>query len=207
MPMVTTGGEVWGNANQSGTQDAAVSVEIVFAPDFMYYNIYTQDDIDNIRTKGLSEAQSQATSAFLSQGGTLPEPGTPVEDIDTILEVGAKFNDVLIAGSIAELAEKIGCDAAVLSETLGGVETTYYAVPVTSWSYGTVGGLDVDVNMNVLREDGSPIANLYAVGQDSEGVCNIDGKAYTPWGGQAQSWTFVSGKIAGTAAATVAMNG
>ena len=207
MPMVTTGGEVWGNANQSGTQDAAVSVEIVFAPDFMYYNIYTQDDIDNIRTKGLSDAQSQATSAFLSQGGTLPEPGTPVEDIDTILEVGAKFNDVLIAGSIAELAEKIGCDAAVLSETLGGVETTYYAVPVTSWSYGTVGGLDVDVNMNVLREDGSPIANLYAVGQDSEGVCNIDGKAYTPWGGQAQSWTFVSGKIAGTAAATVAMNG
>ena len=46
--------------------------------------------------------------------------------------------------------------------------------------YGTVGGLDVDVNLNVLREDGSPIANLNAVGQDSEGVCNIDGKAYTP---------------------------
>ena len=167
--------------NESGTQDAAVSVEIVFAPDFMYYNIYTQDDIDNIRTKGLSEAQSQATSAFLSQGGTLPEPGTPVEDIDTILEVGAKFNDVLIAGSIAELAEKIGCDAAVLSETLGGVETTYYAVPVTSWSYGTVGGLDVDVNMNVLREDGSPIANLYAVGQGISGACLFD--ILNPWAG------------------------
>ena len=68
----------------------------------------------------------------------------------------------------------------------------------------TVGGLDVDANMNVLREDGTPIENLFAVGQDSEGVCNVDGKAYTPWGGQAQSWTFVSGQIAGTQAAAVA---
>jgi hypothetical protein len=59
--------------------------------------------------------------------------------------------------------------------------------------------------MNVLREDGSVIENLFAVGQDSEGVCNVDGKAYTPWAGQAQSWTFVSGQIAGTQAAQVAM--
>ncbi len=205
MPMVTTGGEPWGNTNQTGTEDDKVSVEIVFAPDFMYYNVYTQADIDSIRENGLSEAQSHATSFFLSQGGTLPEAGTPVADIDEILTVGASFKDVLIAGSLEELAAAIGCDAAVLSETLGGVETAYYAVPCTSWCYGTVGGLDVDINMNVLREDGTPIENLFAVGQDSEGVCNIDGKAYTPWGGQAQSWTFVSGKIAGTAAAAYAM--
>ena len=204
MPMVTTEGKVWGNANQSGTVDEDVSVEIVFAPDFMYYNIFTQADVDRIRTEGLSEAQAVATSRFLDQGGTLPAAGTPVADIDEILSVGEVYNDVLKAGSIAELAEKIGCDADVLSETLGGVETVYYAIPCTSWGYGTVGGLDVDVNMNVLREDGTPIENLFAVGQDSEGVCNIDGKAYTPWGGQAQSWTFVSGKIAGAAAAAVA---
>ena len=206
MPMVTTGGESWGNTNQTGTEDDKVSVEIVFAPDFMYYNVYTQADIDSIRENGLSEAQAASTSFFLSQGGTLPAAGTPVADIDEILRVGAEFKDVLIADSIEDLAVQIGCDAAVLSETLGGVETAYYAVPCTSWSYGTVGGLDVDINMNVLREDGTPIENLFAVGQDSEGVCNIDGKAYTPWGGQAQSWTFVSGKIAGTAAAAYAMD-
>ncbi len=206
-PMVTTGGEPWGNVNQSGTEAEGIDVEIVFAPDFMYYNIYTQADIDAIRESGLSEAQAAAKSQFLAQGGTLPEAGTPVADIDEIIAVGASFKDVLIAESIAELAEQIGCDAAVLSETLGGVETTYYAVPCTSWSYGTVGGLDVNVDMNVLRADGSTIANLFAVGQDSEGVCNVDGKAYTPWGGQAQSWTFVSGKIAGTAAAAVALAG
>ncbi|MBQ1491398.1 MAG: FAD-binding protein, partial [Blautia sp.] len=91
-----------------------------------------------------------------------------------------------------------------LATTLGEAQGPFYAVACTSYSYGTVGGLDVDVNMNVLREDGTPIENLYAVGQDSEGVCNIDGKAYTPWGGQAQSWTFVSGKIAGSAAGAYA---
>ncbi len=205
MPMVTTEGKPWGNANQSGTVDEGLDVEIVFAPNYMYYNIYTQADIDAIREKGLSEAQSKATSMFLAQGGTLPEPGTPVADIDEILGIGEIYGDVISAGTIADLAAAIGCDAATLSETLGGVETMYYAVPCTSWAYGTVGGLDVDANMNVLREDGTPIENLFAVGQDSEGVCNVDGKAYTPWGGQAQSWTFVSGEIAGKQAASVAM--
>lgn len=205
MPMVTTEGKPWGNANQSGTVDEGLDVEIVFAPNYMYYNIYTQADIDAIREKGLSEAQSKATSMFLAQGGTLPEPGTPVADIDEILGIGEIYGDVISAGTIADLAAAIGCDAGTLSETLGGVETMYYAVPCTSWAYGTVGGLDVDANMNVLREDGTPIENLFAVGQDSEGVCNVDGKAYTPWGGQAQSWTFVSGEIAGKQAAAMAM--
>lgn len=204
-PMVTTGGAPWGNTNQSGTEAEGISVEIVFAPDFMYYNIYTQADIDAIRETGLSEAQAKATSMFLAQGGTLPEAGTPVPDIDEILRVGESFQDVLIAQNLEELADKIGCEEAPLRETLGGVDTVYYAVPCTSWSYGTVGGLDVDVNMNVLRDDGTPIENLFAVGQDSEGVCNVNGKAYTPWGGQAQSWTFVSGKIAGTNAGLFAL--
>lgn len=203
-PMITVNGEPWGNVNQSGTTAEGIEVEIVFAPKFMYYNLYTQADIDAIRETGLSEAQAAATSNFLAQGGTLPAAGTPVEDIDTILTVGQVYGDVIKAESIAELAAAIGCDEATLSETLGGAEDTYYAVACTSWAYGTVGGLDVDVNMNVLREDGTPIANLFAVGQDSEGVGNKDGKAYTPWGGQAQSWTFVSGEIAGKQAAAFA---
>ena len=204
-PMITVNGDAWGNANQSGTVDEGLDVEIVFAPKFMYYNLYTQADIDAIRETGLSEAQATATSMFLAQGGTLPEAGTPVADIDEILAVGEQYGDVIKADGIAALAKAIGCDEATLSATLNGEEALYYAVPCTSWAYGTVGGLDVDVNMNVLREDGTPIENLFAVGQDSEGVCNKDGKAYTPWGGQAQSWTFVSGEIAGKQAAALAL--
>lgn len=201
--MITTEGNVWGNNNQSGTQDEGVTVEIVFAPDYMYYVVYSQNDIDSIKNNGLSEAQSAAVSTFLSQGGTLPAAGTPVTDIEEILTVGEEYGNVIKADSISALAAAIGCDEANLTAALGE-DGTYYAVACVSYAYATVGGLDVDANMNVLKEDGTPIANLFAVGQDSEGVCNVDGKAYTPWGGQAQSWTFVSGQIAGTEAAKVA---
>ncbi len=95
-------------------------------------------------------------------------------------------------------------DEKTLTASLGDGDTTYYVFECCGYSYGTVGSLDVDVNMNVLKEDGTPITNLFAVGQDSEGVANKDGKAYSPWSGQAQSWTFVSGKIAGEASAKLA---
>ncbi|MGI6635009.1 MAG: FMN-binding protein [Christensenellales bacterium] len=202
--MITNEGNLWGNANQSGTADEGITVDIIFAPDYMYYVVYTQEDIDNIRANGLSERQASATSMFLSQGGTLPEAGTPVEDIDDILLVGQQYDNVVKAESIAQLAQALDCDETALRAALDGHETTYYAVACCSYAYGTVGGLDVDANMNVLRTDGTAIENLFAVGQDSEGVCNVDGKAYTPWGGQAQSWTFVSGQIAGEQAAQLA---
>lgn len=202
--MITTEGKVWGNENKSGTEDKGITVEIVYAPNYKYYVVYSQDDIDNIKTKGLSKAQAAATSQFMGQGGKLPAAGTPVADIDTILSVGEQYKDVVKAASIADLAKAIGCDEKTLSESLGGKDTTYYAVTCAGYSYATVGGLDVNANMNVLKKDGTPIANLFAVGQDSEGVCNVDGKPYTPWAGQAQSWTFVSGQIAGTQAAKTA---
>ncbi len=199
--MVTTTGEPWGQPDADGN----VVTDIVYAPGYRYYVVYTQDEIDAIREGGLSEAQAAAAPAFINQGGTLPAAGTPVEDIDTILEVGEQFGDVVKAEGVPALAEELGVDADTLAQTLTDAEATYYAVPCCGYAYATVGGLNVDANMNVLREDGTPIENLYAVGQDSEGTCNADGKPYTPWGGQAQSWTFVSGQIAGTRAAGAEM--
>lgn len=83
-------------------------------------------------------------------------------------------------------------DKDALIASLGNENAEYVLFECAAYSYGTVGRLDVDVNMNVLREDGTPITNLFAVGQDSEGGANKDGEAYSPWGGQAHSWTFVS---------------
>ena len=200
-PMVTTAGEPWGVPGEDGT----AITDVVYAPGYRYYVVYAQSDIDAIKEAGLSEAQAAAKASFIDQGGALPAAGAPIADIDQILEVGEKYLDVVKAQGAAALAEALGMDAATLGATLAdaGVDTeaTLYAVACCGYAYATVGGLDVDANMNVLRADGTPIENLYAVGQDSEGVCNVDGKPYTPWGGQAQSWTFVSGQIAGTKAA------
>lgn len=199
--MVTTTGEPWGQPDADGN----VVTDIVYAPGYKYYVVYTQEEIDGIREGGLSEGQAAANAMFITQGGTLPAAGTPVEDIDTILEVGEQFGNVIKGEGVAALAEALGVDEATLSATLTDSAATYYAVPCCGYAYATVGGLNIDANMNVLREDGTPIENLFAVGQDSEGVCNVDGKPYTPWGGQAQSWTFVSGQIAGTRAAGAEM--
>ena len=193
-PMVTVDGDAWGVPGDDGT---AVT-DVVYAPGYRYYVLYTQDDVDALKTNGLSETQATLTSMFINQGGTLPAAGTAIDDIETILEVGEQFGDVTKAEGAEELAKALGMDADKLSAVVDDASATLYAVACCGYAYATVGGLDVDANMNVLREDGTAIENLYAVGQDSEGVCNADGKPYTPWGGQAQSWTFVSGQIAGT---------
>jgi uncharacterized protein with FMN-binding domain/succinate dehydrogenase/fumarate reductase flavoprotein subunit len=202
-PSVTSTGKVWGNANESGTKDSAITVEICYAPGYKYYVLYTKEEIDAIAQKGLRKSYASATSMFMGQGGKF-EVEKPIADIYDILAVGEKYGDVIKADSVGALAKAIGCDAATLRKSVGGKEGAYYAVIAAGYSYATVGGLDIDANMNVLRADGKPIANLYAVGQDSQGVCNASGKPYTPWAGQAQSWTFVSGQIAGDKAAAYA---
>ena len=73
--MVTTEGNLWGNTNQSGTEEEGITVEIVFAPEFRYYVVYTRR-ISTPSANGLSEAQANATSQFMGQGGTLPAAGT-----------------------------------------------------------------------------------------------------------------------------------
>ena len=176
------------------------TTNICSIPGYRYYVVYTQEQIDAYKEKGLTENFGAAVSMFMGQGGEIVT-GVPVEDMDTILDVGIRYKNVLKGDSIKELAAAMGCDETALSEALGGEETTYYAVIAAGYTYGTVGGLDVDVNMNVLREDGSPVENLFAVGTDSMGVENVEGKPYTPWGGQAHSWTFVSGYLGGKAAA------
>ncbi len=196
-------GAILGATDESGTTNSELTVGIAYAPGFHYYNVYTQDEIDTMKKSGLSETTAAVSIFGLGQGGTVPEAGTPIDSIDHIVEVALETENAW-KGTPSELAEALGIDEKILTKSLGDADETYYLFECCGYSYGTVGSLDVDTNMNVLKEDGTPIKNLFAVGQDSEGVANKEGEAYSPWGGQAQSWTFVSGKIAGEAAAKLA---
>ncbi len=196
-------GAILGTTDESGTTNSELTVGIAYAPGFHYYNVYTQDEIDAMKNSGLSETTAAVSIFGLGQGGTVPEAGTPIDTMDHIVEVALETENAW-KGTPGELAKALNMDEDTLTESLGDADTTYYLFECCGYSYGTVGSLDVDTNMNVLKEDGTPIKNLFAVGQDSEGVANKEGEAYSPWGGQAQSWTFVSGKIAGEAAAKLA---
>lgn len=84
------------------------------------------------------------------------------------------------------LARLIGCDANVLLATLDALAAgqtdnhgrqdmrcltpPYFTVKVTGALFHTQGGLDIDADCRVLREDGSPFPNLLAAGGAARGV-------------------------------------
>ncbi|AET92876.1 reductase flavoprotein subunit precursor [Burkholderia sp. YI23] len=102
------------------------------------------------------------------------------------------FREVEAAGAlktaddIDALAAIIGCDGAVLRDTLDGVvpdrtapdgrtftrslATPWYAVKVTGALFHTQGGLAIDAHCRVLRQDGTALPNLLAAGGAARGV-------------------------------------
>ncbi len=101
------------------------------------------------------------------------------------------------AASMRELARACDIDGHALEETLEAfnwaadgrasdplgretfgiapLEGPYAAVRVTAGLFHTQGGLDVDANAQPLREDGTAIGGLYAVGGVAVGVSGADG--------------------------------
>jgi fumarate reductase flavoprotein subunit len=105
----------------------------------------------------------------------------------------------------AELAEKLDLPAAALEETIrtynataGGRDafgravtaalgTPLYGIKVTVALYHTQGGIRVNPDGQVLRQDGSVIPNLYAGGGVAQGVSGDGMDGYLPGNGQLAS--------------------
>ena len=113
--------------------------------------------------------------------------------------LGLKFDDyreametdaIKSAGAAGELADALGIDAGGLEATLAAYESAaqgstpdeygraecvhleppFYGARVTGALFHTQGGVVVDRNARVTREDGSPIPNLYAGGGVAAGL-------------------------------------
>ena len=192
-----------------------------------YYTIWSKEQIDTLRAHGLSVSVS---GRYLSQGGVTAD--TPLTNIDAVLEEGIRMGFIYKADSLEALAGAIGGemdaktltasveayqDAAEGTDPLGkkaelfarvgapAPESEYYiAVTGAPYIYSTCGGLDVDVDLRVLAENGDAIPGLYAVGTDAMGVLFTNTKGYANYGGVAQGWAFVSGRVAGSKAAEYA---
>ena len=192
-----------------------------------YYTIWSKEQIDILRTQGLSAA---ASGRYLSQGGVKAD--TPLTNIDAVIDKGVEMGFIYKADSLDALAKAIGgkMDAKALKASVKGYqeaakgtdplgkkadlfarmgapasESEYYvAITGAPYIYSTCGALDVDVTMRVLNKAGAPIQGLYAVGTDSMGVLFTNTKGYANYGGIAQGYAFVSGKTAGAEAAKYA---
>ena len=161
-----------------------------------YYVLINEEEYNAIKTEGLL-AYNQPM--FLFQGSSYTE-GTPVENLDDIMAMGQEFNTVIVADSMEDLEAQLGFEVN-LDDVHGQTEGKIYCIKGAAYVYSTCGGLDVDTNLNLLKEDGTPISNVYVVGNDSLGVLNESDKAYVTYGGAAQGWALTSGRLAGANAA------
>ena len=185
-----------------------------------FYTIYGSDQVAKIAAEGFDEVPFGPSTSYLGYGTSIPA-NTPIPDADQILDAAIAAGYVYKANSIEELAEKMGLDGAVLTDTVKtynrycetGVDEefgkdakylvpvtgeTYYGIVGSSYCYSTCGGLDINKDFQVLKADGeTPIEGLYAVGTDCMGVLFSETKAYVTYGGAAQGWAYTSGRLVG----------
>jgi fumarate reductase flavoprotein subunit len=189
-----------------------------------YYSIYSTDQIEKLIAEGFDTDRSGPSASFLGSGYQIPM-NTPIENAYDVLELAEKEGMVVKADTIEELAEKLNMDPATLRETVDnynhycetGVDEEfgkdkslldpigdgpYYGVIMASYCYGTVGGLDINEQFEVLQEDGeTPIEGLYSAGSECIGVLFTEKKAYVTYGGANNGWGWTSGFLCGQEAA------
>lgn len=185
-----------------------------------YYTIWSQEQLDEYKENGLHYADPGPSMGYVGCQSTIPLD-TPLPNIDAVMEAGIALGYIHRADTIEELAELVEMDPAALADTISVYneacenaqddefgknpqyliavgEGPYYAVLGCAFYYTTAGGLNVNTDMQVLKEDGeTPIEGLYAVGTDSMGVLMTEKDQYLDYGGAASGWAFTSGRLAG----------
>ncbi len=184
-----------------------------------FYGIWSQDQVNGLMTEGFKEAVSGPATIYLGYQGAIPA-NTPIPNAMEVLEAGIQAGIVYKADTLEELAAKTGMDPANLKKTVetynGYCEAgkdpdfgkdakyldkigagPYYAIAGAPYCYTTCGGLDINESFQVLKEDGSVMDGLYAIGTDSMGVLFTEKKEYVTFGGAANGWGLTSGYLCG----------
>ena len=143
-------------------------------------------------------------------------------DKSSVIAGYVKRGFVFQGNTYEELAEALGVDAATFAETMNTWNTyveakndpdfgrtsfaqplntaPYYAIKVTAGVHHTMGGLVINTDTEVLKNDGTAIAGLYAAGEVTGGVHGAN-----RLGGNAVADFVVFGRIAGEEAAEYAL--
>ena len=142
-------------------------------------------------------------------------------DASSVIQGYIKKGYTVTGATYEELGKAMGVDAAAFAETMdkwnGYVEAKndpdfgrtsfanpldtapYYAIKVTAGVHHTMGGLTINTNTEVLKEDGTVIPGLFAAGEVTGGVHGAN-----RLGGNAVADFTVFGRIAGKAASDYA---
>lgn len=215
--------------HNEGTLEASCLVESCndhAAQGDYFYTLLSQNQINTLVESGLRGLGSEKKPFGGSYVGICAEPDEPMTNLVEVLEKGIEIGTVMKGDTLEELAAAAGMTASILTRNVerynamcaAGEDTRfgkaarflnayeegpYYAVKGTVYAYNTLGGLNVDEDIHVIREDNSPIEGLYCCGADSIGVI-MNATAYPDLGGPNLTWAFYSGYTAGRNAAAEA---
>ena len=125
--------------------------------------------------------------------------GNTIEELAKAMDVDANT----LQASVNQYNQAIatGHDDAYAANTNRLVEVKegpYYAVKYVARNLGTLGGIRINENMQVLDRDFNVIKGLYAAGADAGGMY---GKSYVDFEGGTLGFAYTSGRLAGEQAA------
>jgi fumarate reductase flavoprotein subunit len=148
------------------------------------------------------------------------EEHTPIDYapiFDKLLDTGVVFKSDSLEGLANEMgvdektfmnsvnqynsAIKLGKDELFFSDTsrlISLEKGPYYAIKFVARNLGTLGGVKINENIEVVNENSIPIKGLYSAGADAGGMY---GKSYVNFEGATLGFAYTSGRLAGINAA------
>jgi len=181
-----------------------------------YYVLVDQATIDKFKNEEVP-LEDTFERQFCEVGETPRTAVGPLPNIQTDFDSAVETGEVVKADTLEELASKLGLSLDALQrsvsvynsavkgqndeiflkpndELLFGVEEgPFYAIVEHCAILGTLDGVNVNRNCEPVKEDGSPIKDIYVVGNNVNGLYS-DG--YPSYEGIANGFAFVSGWIA-----------
>ena len=176
--------------NEMGTRDV-VSAAILEQTDGEAWLVF-----DHAVRTSLKAIEGYISAGIVTEAETIEELATKIgADVDTLTATMTKFADDVTNGN----PDEFGREGLELPLTEGN----FYACLVAPAIHHTMGGLKINTATEVLREDGTAIAGLFAAGEVTGGVHGAN-----RLGGNAVTDIVVFGRTAGSSAnAYVAANG
>ena len=202
--------------------DTALSSNSTFTQGEYFYAVISQEMAGKLQESG---AQVYGVDTDVRY-----EPTVPLFSVDEgwegfvdALEDGCEKGIVFKGDTAEELAEAMGVDPAMLAQTIADYNASceagedamlgkdpkyltslgeggYYAVKARPMSLGAIGGVLVNSNLQVIKEDGTVITGLFAAGND---VAEFYNNSYPLIEGVSLGSAFNGGRMIGEQAAAM----
>ena len=173
---------------ESGRRDV-ISNATIAQPGQIMFSIFDSEGGFYAGVKELSDLDNLKSKGYIYQADTLADLAKQAGiDAKGLEETVARYNELVKAGKDTDFNK----DEVEL--TIG--KAPFYCVPLSPTLHHTMGGLKINTEAQVLKEDGSVIPGLYAAGEVTGGIHGSNRV-----GGNALTDGVVFGRIAGRNAA------